>query len=756
MYKYLGTRNILRGAILAAVSGTVISPVVAQEAGNDSRARSGGFLEEVIVTARKKEESLQDIPIAVTAFTGNQLRILGANESGDVALYTPNFTWNTEFGRASPQPFLRGVGSNGFMPNNVNPIAVYSDHVLIGPNVAQGFAAFDIDRVEVLKGPQGTLYGRNSTGGLINFISVQPTIGDGTSGHGQVEAGSFDTFNTELAVEADLSDTVAARLSLASNRNTGLFDNENLGGNSGKTDDIAGRLQVLIEPSDRTSILLNGHFGLSDPDVAPFKAVGTICPPGVTVPNLDDCVAGGGADSTDLFTVNQGPTFEGVDTSGVFVKIEHDFGNNLTLNSITAYDTAKLKRLDDVDDLGVFQENDRFWDDFKTFSQELRLSGSADKIDWHVGAYYYNEEYDGEFIADFVSGSVGNIKEIDTESVSVFGQVEYDLSDRLGVSAGLRYTYESKDVDYFAFFGTGDIGTQVYDNLAQTGVTYFESASASNSETFNNVSGRLSLDYAVGEDLLVYASYSRGFKAGDVNGLAFSTTQSELAAQSTVTDPEVLDAFEIGFKGTFADGAVRLNGALFYYDYQDQQQSVLLPVPGFALPVPVTSFQNASESQIPGAELELTWEPAQEWLVIASVGWVDAEYDDFVQSDTNDFSGNRIPLTPEVEATVLVSKDFPMNNGGYFSVQANGRYQSDNFFQPTNEPGLSEDAQTVFGLRAAYMSPDDVWEFALNAKNITDKSYFVAGFNFDVPGVNSLHLKTNTPRLITGSVRVNF
>lgn len=727
---------------------------------DDTGGAAVRFMNPVTVTARKTEENLQDVPIAVTAFSGEQLQALGANESGDVALYTPNFTWNTEFGRATPQPFLRGVGSNGFMPNNVNPIAVYSDHALIGPNVAQGFAAFDVDRVEVLKGPQGTLYGRNSTGGLINFISVKPTIGDGVSGFAQVETGDFGTFNTEVAAEADLGDMVAARLSFASNRNTGLFENPNLGENSGTTDDIAARLQVLIEPSDRLRVLINGHYGQADPDVSPFKAIGTICPAGVTIPNLRDCIAGGGADSTDLFVVNSGFTSEKVDSAGGLVNIEYDISDNLQLTSITAYDSAELNRVDDVDDLPVFQENDRFWDEFDTYSQELRLSGTGDRTNWHIGGYYYNEQYNGEFLGDFVAASVFNIKEITTESFSLFGQVDHDLTERLGLSVGLRYTNESKEIDVEAGLATGNLPQRIFGSLADTGATVLDSATATNDAAFDDISGRVSLDYKFSDDVMLYGSYARGFKAGDVNGLAFGLDNATFAAdsaaldvQSQITDPETLDAYEVGFKSTLARGNLRLNGAAFYYIYEDQQQSVLLPVPGLTLPV--TTFSNAAKSEIPGAELEAVWTPTDTWLLIANLGWVDAEYDEFI-SGSNDFSGNRMPLTSEYSATGLISKDFALGNGGYFNVQANARYQSEIFFQPTNDPVLASDEQTVFGARAAYSSPGDAWELSLNVDNLTDERYFVSGFDFNVPGVQSYHAKTNTPRLVTAKLRVNF
>ncbi|NOW44926.1 iron complex outermembrane receptor protein [Novosphingobium sp. SG751A] len=754
-------RASLTTALLLALTGLNIS-VGARAQTAAAAAEPSVIGDEIIVQARKRNENLQDVPIAVNAFSGDQMRALGIKQSGDIAQFTPNFTWNTEFGKASPQPTIRGVGSNGFMPNNVNPVAVYSDNVLIGPNIAQGFATFDVERVEVLKGPQGTLYGRNATAGLINFISVQPTIGDGVDGFGELTAGSFGTLNVEAALESDIGPNAAVRLSIARNKNKGVYRNLNLGGHNGETDDLAGRLQLLVEPLENVRILLNGHYGRSTPDIAPFKAVGTLCPPGVTRPTLGICAAGGGTDTANLFENYNGPGFERVKSVGGFANVQIDLGD-LTLTSISSYDRATMRRLDDVDDLAIFQENDHFYDRFNTLSQEVRLSGKSQGLNWHIGGFYYNELYRGDYLADFVIGSAGNVKRIKTDSFAIFGQAEYELAAGLNVSGGLRWTHERKDVGYTTVDASGDLGTRFFGSIASSGIAIFNSATADNRKSFNNVSGRVSLDYHLADRNMIYASYGRGFKAGDVNGIALSTDPAALALQSRVTKPETLDAFEIGYKGSLADGNILIDSSAFCYIYSDQQQSILLPVPNATNPLPVATFANAAKSKIKGIEVQITWKPAATLRIVTSGGWVDAQYQDFIlnpqETDPTqiiDFSGNRAPLTPQFSATAVVAKEFVFSNGGYVSLQANGRYQSTVYFQPTNEAGLKSRPQAIFGALISYSAPEKRWSLSLQAENILNGKYPVSGFNFDVPPVSSLHIKPNTPRILTARIRVAF
>lgn len=762
-------------------------------------------IEEVVVQARKREESMQDVPIAVSAFSGDMLNDLGVKNAGDIAMFTPNFTWHTEFGMASPQPYLRGIGTNNFAPINNGPIAVYQDNVFIGPNIAQGFATFDTERAEVLKGPQGTLYGRNSTGGLINFISRKPEIGGGTNGYIKAEVGSFETTNVEGAYGFELGDKAAARVAFVRNYNKGAVDNINTDADEDKTgsvDDMAARFQVAIEPSDELSVLVNTHYGQSTPDTAPFKNIGlqavnpNFATDGI---NPDPCPNPGlGSGCTDLFTgfvddsdihtTSRTDDFEDVKTYGAFLQLTYDLNDEVTLNSLTSYDYAEIRRWDDADDGAVALEDDFYADDFDFWSQELRLSGMSEDANWHVGLYYYNEAVEGVQIWTnpiFGTGE-GNEHEIETTSYAVFGQYDFNLTDNLRMGMGLRWTYEEKDIQkYNGYLALVSVGDGFLEDIGEVNVSpdYGVTVGTPNSMDWDEITGRVSLDYTTDAGNLIYAALSRGFKGGDVNGAAFLDdylTAADRGAcapgdegpngpddrcQSTIdafqgkiipVDPEILDAFEIGFKGDFLDGNLRLNAAAFYYIYKEQQNTILQPNPAAVSGPGITTLSNAGRSEIPGVEVELIYTPTDEWYLQLNAGILDPEYEEFKSpiAGGNDFSGNQISLTPEHSVSALVRYDQDLRSGATIAYQVDVTYQSSTFFQPSNTPVLSEGGYSVWGARVSYTDPSDKWTAAIHAKNLGDKEYFGSGF--DVSALGYMALKPGQQRYIGASLDYRF
>lgn len=761
-------------------------------------------IEEITVTARKRDESLQDVPIAVSAFSGDFIETLGFKESGDIALFVPNFTWHTEFGRASPQPYLRGIGTNNFNPINNGPIAIYQDNVFIGPNVAQGFATFDIQRVEVLKGPQGSLYGRNSTGGLINFISVRPEIGGGSSGYVRTEIGRYETFGLDGAWGFDLGDSAAARISVLREVNSGSFDNVNpvSSGEAGTVDDLAWRAQMLFDAGGRTQVLLNAHYGESDTDVTPFKNIGLQavnpdfatdginpdpCPNPRLGANCTDLFTGF-VDHPDIFTTTKADDSEYVETAGVFVQVDHDLTDNLSLHSISSYDKADFARYDDVDDGAIGLENDYFANEFEWFSEELRLSGTSARSDWQVGLYYYKEQTDGvQMWTNPVFGNgEGNEHDVETTSYALFGNYGRSISDRLRFTGGLRWTYEEKDVKKYNGFmpiivNPGNLGDgnlfSLAELMAKGGIDTGHGITVGNpnKKDWDELSGRLSIDYTTAEGHLIYASISRGFKGGDVNGSAFldeyvtsdgaggslicpgeeapgtaRCSDSVAAFQTKIVpvDPEVLDAVEVGFKGDLVDGNLRLNGAVFYYDYQDQQNTILAPVPGVAGPG-TTRLENAARSKFPGAEVEVIATPSNSWLLQVNAGWLDAKYDEF-----GDNSGNQISLTPEWQFSALGRYNLELAGGANIAFQTSFFWQSETFFQPTNVAVLEEGSYGLWGARLSYTSGDGRFNVALYGRNLANKEYFGSGF--DVSALGYMAVKPGAPRYVGLTAAYNF
>jgi len=745
------------------------------------------LLEEVVVTARKTEETLQDVPIAVTSFTGSQLEALGVQETGDLALITPNFTWNTEFGRASPQPYLRGIGTNNFAPINTGPIAIYQDDVFIGPNIAQAFATFDVERAEVLKGPQGTLYGRNSTGGLVNFISKKPVIGGGTRGFVNIEVGEFETTNLEAAVGFELGETSAARIAILRNVNGGSFDSTNPAVDEQNTiDDTALRAAIAFAPSDKFSGLFNFHYGDASPDTAPFQQVGLFenTPEGGLGEPCSDtsgrfntnCAALlSQPGSTDIFTTDKNEDSEKVETSGAFLQLEYAISDNLTVNSITSYDTADLERLDDADDTITELELDHYFDEFEFFSQEIRFSGtSGDKTNWQAGAYYYDETNQGilAFVNPIFDNGEANAHAVDTVSYAVFGNIDYAVNDRLNIGGGLRWTYEEKDVQqYDVFQVTAGSSTELIRSINDSRVLRNSIASGTTgARDFDEITGRLSIDYTTAAGNLWYASLSRGFKGGDVvgaglifdfNGLDQARSQESidiLRAQTEIVEPEILDAFEIGFKGDFGD-TVRFNAAVFFYDYSNQQQTVLQPDPTGQSPIGITTLSNAATADILGIEGELIYTPNENWFFQTTAGLLDAEYDTFGNplSGGIDFSGNRIPLTAEYEFSALGRYNKLLSGGANVAFQLSVSVKGDTFFQAQNSldnTSLQEDSVTIWNGRVSYLSADSKWSLALVGKNLANEEYFGSGF--DVTGLGYLAIKPGAPRYFGVEARYSF
>ena len=380
----------------------------------------------------------------------------------------------------------------------------------------------------------------------------------------------------------------------------------------------------------------------------------------------------------------------------------------------------------------------------------------------------------------------GNEHEVETTSYALFGQYGFNINDSWRFTGGLRWTYEEKDVQLYNGFmplidnpgNDGDGSLYSFEELMSKGGIdegHGVTVGHANSADWDEVTGRLSLDYSTENGNLIYFSLSRGFKGGDVNGAAFldEYLPSDGAGGSLIcpgdeapgtsrcsdsvagfqrkiipVDPELLDAVEIGFKGDFFDGNLRLNGAVFYYDYQDQQNTILVPIPGVPGPG-TTTLENAASSKFPGIELELIATPAENWYLQVNGGWVDAEYDDF-----GEFSGNQVALTPKTQLSGLLRYDWQLNGGSVVAFQVDGSWQSRTYFQPSNIKLLSEDSYALLGARVSYTSPSDAWTVALYGKNLTEEEYFGSGFDVSALGWHAL--KPGMPRYVGLSVDYHF
>ncbi len=727
---------------------TILSALLA------SSATHAAVLEEVVVTAQKRAQNLQDVSVAVTAFSGDALRELNLTNSTEIAAQTPGLNIGTPVGEGNnPSITLRGVGLNDFNDNNEGPIAVYRDDVYQSAMPGLTFQLFDLERVEVLRGPQGTLYGRNATGGLVHFISKKPTTE--TEGYIDLTIAENNQFKTEAAIGGSLAETVQGRLSIATNKHDGYVENR-IGPDANEADSVAYRAQLNIDVTDNLSALINIHGGESDTNAPQYQHQLTGAGPAGTPGDFYG------------YTDTDGDNFAGdYDREGV-LNIESD-GASLTLDwandsievtSITAVENVEKLHQEDTDvgpSRGIVPD---FASENEQFSQEFRVAGSSDTLRWVLGAYYFDNEVKGKLdlainypddVAEAITGAPdgafgsGSIAFVDydinylqeTESSGLFGQIETDLSEKLMLTVGLRYTEEERSMNYVnstlgnpnavvnsCLIPAGDVCGFGF-GAAFPGTNAYLDFSDANPEVGNlneidvdNVSGKVGLDFRPNDDWLIFANVSRGFKSGGFNG-GFLDFTDNVTVSDVPFEEEQLTSYEIGFKSTLADGSVRFNATAFYYDYKDYQA---LTFSG------LSQFINNSDAEVKGLDLELVWLPSDNWDINLGASVLDSEVDSVVVRGVGPVNGTEMVLAPEFTANGLVRYQATEA----LSVQLDFTYQGEHFFDITNSNLSKEDAYAVFNARIGYQVNDNL-NLAAYVKNLTDEEYRVYTFDFTAP-----------------------
>jgi iron complex outermembrane receptor protein len=739
--------NASRRRLWSAVSAALplLGAVPAAIAADESR------LEEVVVTATRRTESAQDIPVSITAVSADVLDTAGVVDARDLVALAPNLSTQGSFGRTAPSFFIRGIGNTQFNTNANSKVGVYVDDVYLNSPAVQGVQLFDIERVEIARGPQGYLFGQNTTGGLVRAIVEKPRIGAGLTGEINATVANYDEIDVDGALGFDLGERAAARLSVTSLQSKGYQENRLLGTDEGDTDVLAGRAQLLFAPSDDLEFLLNIHGSQDDSELIPYKQLGLVDPA-----TFGPCPAPGlGSSCTDFFGYDDTTDYhEGMyDMPNQFNHVDAE-GASLTINwqlaasaltSVTAYEQNDSEIHEDTD----VSPNDVVHGDYtgspEQFSQEIRLTSTSDgPLRWLGGLYYFTEDYDGSAhfaIRGFGPGALtgfgttlegaGQSSSMQTDSYAVFGNVDYSFSDQLRLSVGLRYTHEEKDVDYVGFItNSNDVLPEDFidgDDVIAIGL--FQTIDFHEKKDWDDVSGRISLDYRFTPDVLGYVSYARGFNSGNYNGGAFFD-QSE----ATLVDPEKLNAYEIGVKSELADGTVRLNADVFYYDFKDQQAFILASGSGGA---PFQQLSNAAASTLYGAEAELVWKPVEALLLQAGAGYTHSKFDEFNSPLGGDLSGNELPSAPEWNFNLMARYEWQLS-AGTLAISADTKFTDDQFFSVNNDPLLAQDAYWLTNARIEFAAPNDRWSVAVWARNLADEDYFVAGFDLASFGFDQL------------------
>lgn len=777
----------------------IIGTALAALAALFSGAASGQALEEIVVTAQKREQGANDVGITMNAFTGAQLKDYGFQTAEDMALLTPGLTVNETAATGVPLYTIRGVGYQDYSTAASSTVGLYFDEVAAPYTVMSRGLMFDIERVEVLKGPQGDLYGRNTTAGQINFVSKKPT--DEFQAGVTAGIGSYSTFDVEGFVSGSLSDTVRGRVAVRNvTSGEGWQKSATRNDELGELDTMAIRAMLDFDLGESGSLLLNVHYvddqsenrantayngtlvGLGEFS-NPYQPLNEyLLPTGANFGETPPWYSTGNneiADWTNSYTsVQTGRTFNlrpqrDNQLFGASATINWDLGD-VTLTSITA--VSQFDRVESNDwDGGFFNDSSNInTTDLSVFSQELRLTGGDDDLNWIVGAYYSTDEMD-EYYHYFMSDSVfGNgsipwgvglfsptpILELDTkyvqetDSIAAFGHVEWRFTDAWRLTLGARYTSEEREwsgctfvaddgtlagflnAQFGSTLGVGDCGTIDDDPnspnyiFALIGGPNINDAFHVFTDTIktNRWMGKVTLDYAVNDDVLLYGTISNGFKSGGFNGANSNTT-----LQLQPIREEVLTAYEAGIKATLADGSLQLNAAAFFYDYEDKQEQDA----AVAFVGNISGLTNVPKSEIRGAEIDMQWVPAEGWDVHLGVAVLDAEITEWMAVDRGasawpnvvrmDVSGQKLAMSPDLQYSALVSKQWAIGADRMFDAAIDYSYTDST--TGGSQPSDATESYGVANARIGYGSDDGKWRVLLWGRNITDEYYYPAAYN---------------------------
>ena len=727
-------------AALALIAASTSSAALAQ-----AEAPKGD--DEIVVTAQRREQSLLDVPLAVTALGGDALTERGITNSAQLGEAVPNLQINSPYGNTQPNFTLRGIGvANEYNSNQASPIGVYLDDVYLAPRTSHGMGLFDLDRVEVLRGPQGTLFGRNTTGGAINFITKRPDL-SGSEGYVQLGYGNFNTFTAQGAVETTLKEGVAGiRAAVNYAKGDGQIKNTFAGGHDpNSTDTLQGRLSLRLKPSETVNVVLRAYGGRDRGTQAGVHGLGVFR-------------TGLGFFETNENRVGDNNT----DAWGFSANIGVDLTDKLTVTSITSYDggSQNLQQAADGSPLDIL---DITWQSkYRQFSQELRANYTGKGVTFVGGLFYgYDRNItDNRFNLPLPpAGGFFQHYRQQRRSYAVFGQADIALTSALNLTLGARYTRDTSTYDdAFAYLFVGAVGAPDFplaSTVPCTGVpgtcAYDPAARYALKDRNNALTGRVALSYTFGSGALLYASYNRGYRAGAVNGGGYTSSSG-----ISYIKPERVNAFELGLKGRTADRVLTYAVSAFYYDYTNQQLQDTRPGP-------VSFLVNAPKSEVYGLEAETTLRPVKSLRINASLGLLHSKFKELTLQGTN-LAGNRLPFAPEFTGQFGLDWDVVQVAGGRVTFSPNMVYASSQFFSPFNAVNVAGSAQVNSELaqganakvNSALSWSNDTITVRAFANNLFNRKTYGYGLDLRGAGFPYNFLVPSAPRTFGVSVRAGF
>ncbi|MFT4025654.1 MAG: TonB-dependent receptor [Novosphingobium sp.] len=719
------TRNSSLAAI-AACGLALGGPAAAQDAAPPADdAATAGNLGDIVVTARKRAESLQEVPSSISAFSAEDVQALKITSPADIAAHTPGLNAKYASGFENPVFTMRGIGLNDVSSINNPTVGVYFDDTFVPFMPMMNAQLYDIERVEVLKGPQGTLYGRNTTGGAVKFITRRPS--DELQANIRADYSSWSTLELEAGVGGPISDTLKGRVSLYTRQRLGGYMfNRFTGSTVGRQNRIAGRIQLEWSPTPEIDVLLNVHGGDSKNDAALREHIGFKDPVTAKV-TCDAVLAGdrGGCTDTTGYADNDGDPFAS-SANNLYgdTVTSRTWGTSLTasydmdfakLISVTSYDYLNRHYVDDNDASPTIQFELNIFDKIKVFSQEVRLvSNNISGLKWVAGVFYSWDRVindSTQAVDDLYKTRVSVFNDQTTKSVAGFANGELPLFGDLSLNAGIRLTREVK-TRYTLSQDLNPFGTSLLSSTANPTVY----VNRTDQLQHTDLSGNVGLKFRPSSNFMAYVSAAKGFKSGGFKG-AISFNPS----QAGPYQPETLYAYEAGFKSTLFDGTLRLNAAAYFYNWENFQAYSLQLVNNVAVVV----LTNAGTAHVKGLEADITWAPTPELRISTAFNYMDGKIVNYVVvPGGQDNNGKRLPNAPSFTWNTMVSYTFPERGDNWRPfIQAEANYQSRVYFEIQNNPINSQAGYWLANLRVGARSHDERWEFAAYARNLFNKTY---------------------------------
>lgn len=753
------------GALLAALFavGDATGPASAQ-----SPDSAPGAIEEITVTARRREEAIQDVPLSITAISGERLALTGADNIIDIAEMSPNVTLEVSRGtNTTLTAFIRGVGQQDPVAGFEAGVGIYVDDVYLNRPQAAVLDIYDVERIEVLRGPQGTLYGRNTIGGAIKYVTAR--LADELEIKMKGSIGTYNQIDTILTASAPLTDAFRIGGSVARLTRDGFGDNRNIAGLENYNKDLLGaRFSMEWTPTDDLFLRLSGDY--IDDDSDPRQ--GHRLTPG----NLS-----GAPVLDDVFDTRAGLNNpkQSVEASGVALTADWQLNDRFTLKNIVAYREDDSWSPIDFDsltaadlDVPVVYENDQF-------SEELQLLYSGERLSGIVGAYYLDAYALNAF--DVILGLTGDVlglpglnaftlSDVDTSTWSLFADFTYDLTDTVSVSVGGRYTSDERSSTVLRQTMIGGTSSR----FGGSAVPIATTSDFNGSEEFTEFTPKVSLSWRPVEEQHLYVSYSEGFKGGSFDPRGLTTATPDLDGDGDIDQadifefmifhPETVSSWEVGLKSSWLDRRVTSSIAVFRADYEDVQipGSVGFDSDGDGV---VDSFagitSNAADADITGVELEGAAQLAEPLSFAWSVGYIDAEFNEFIDAFGVDVADQRVfQNTPEWTAngTMTWAKDLSLfDRSGIFSVIGSVSYRSEASQFEAPNPFLDQGSFSLWDLSIVWEEESGHWRGGIHGKNLADEEYKVAGYFFPTLGLeSSITAFYGNPRTVTATVEYRF